>query len=175
MNGAGSSGRTGAPRRRAGFSLIELLAVIAVIGLLATIAAVASGGALKKARDAKRKNDLAQIGRFLAAGCYTPNAGAGEYDLSIIIAELKAKNPQYAAMVGSPPRDPRKGTNSDSYYRYAVSADGTKCALWGNLENAAEPVTVTGVTAPTPGGGTGVLQGASPGWNGTDKYFEVTN
>jgi len=158
-----------------GFTLVETLMVVAIIGLLATVVVAAVLPALAKARDAKRKADLAQIGRFLTGTCYMPSAGPGDSDLAGLFAELLAKNPQYANMVFQAPRDPKGGTEQVTLYRYVVSEDGAHCALYANLENRSEKVTITGVTAPTPGAGTGVLQGAAPGVHGTDRYFQVSN
>jgi prepilin-type N-terminal cleavage/methylation domain-containing protein len=163
------------PLKSRGFTMIELLVVIGIIGLLMTIAAVVSVGALKKARDAKRKADLAQIGRLLTLSCYLPEGGSGDYDFAAIFAELKVKNPQISQMMARAPHDPRNGSDAETRYRYVVSTDGAKCAVYANLENASEPVTITNLTEPTPGGGTGVLKTASTGSNGTDRYFEATN
>jgi type II secretion system protein G len=52
-------GRFSSPNK--GFTLIELLVVIAVIGLLASVVLVALNSTRIKARDTKRKADLAQI------------------------------------------------------------------------------------------------------------------
>jgi len=162
--------------RRRGFSLIELLVVIAIIGVLTTLSLAYILPAQSRARDAKRKNDLAEIGRFLAgSSCYLPDAGAGDYDLAVIFNELKTKNPQITQMIARPPRDPKGGTDAETGYRYLVSADGQRCALYANLETAGEQVTITTVTAPTPGNGTGVLQAAAKGRNGTDRFFQVSN
>ena len=48
-------------KKQAGFTLIELLVVISIIGLLSGMVLVNMGGALARARDARRKSDLDQI------------------------------------------------------------------------------------------------------------------
>jgi len=160
---------------KSGFTLIELLVVIAIIGLLAVTSVVYLTPALKKGRDAKRKNDLAQIGRFLSLSCYLPDAGDGEYDLANLLQEFKTKNPQYANFLAKTPVDPSKGDDDQSYYYYQVIDGGKKCVLYANLENQAEAVTLPGITSPTPGGGSGVYETEAAGWNGTDKYFQFSN
>lgn len=157
-----------------GFSLVELLVSIAIIGVLVTIAFTFVLPVRTKARDVKRKSDLAQIGRFLALSCYQPQAGPGDYDLAVVAAELVAANPRYASYLTRVPRDPAKGSDAESFYHYRF-ASGGKCVLYANLENADEPVTLPQLAEPTPGGGQGVLEAAAPGWNGTRKYFQFSN
>ncbi len=167
---------TGGYFRKTGFTLVYVLVDVPIIGVLATVVKVAVWPALKKSRDAKRKFELSQIGRFFTGGtCYVPDAGPGDYDLGAVFGEVLAKNPQYAKMISKAPRDPKGGTETETLYRYAVTEDGRKCALYANLENRNEPVTITGAAAPTPGTGTGVLQAAAPGVHGTTLFFQVSN
>lgn len=154
---------------------MEILVVIGIIGLLAAVSVVFLTPALKKGRDAKRKNDLAQIGRFLSLSCYLPDAGDGEYDLTDIMEEFKIKYPQYANFLARTPKDPSKGGDAQSYYFYKVIDGGKKCVLYANLENSGEQVTLPSVSAPTPGGGSGVYEAGAAGWNGTAKFFQFSN
>jgi prepilin-type N-terminal cleavage/methylation domain-containing protein len=159
---------------RPGFTLIETLVVVAILGILASIMFVAFSNAKDKARDTARKAEISSFGRFLKLGCYTPDAGPGEYDLDVIATELAAKNPQYAQMVSNLPKDPKSGTVSVSGYNYIVDISG-KCVLYANLENAGEQVTLPGISSPTPGGGTGVFEAPSAGINGSTKFFQYSN
>lgn len=163
-------------KARRGFTLIEMLVVIAIIGVISTLSAVALAGAARQARDVKRKTAVNQIGRFLSSGsCFVPDGGAGDYDVGALIPEVTAKFPQYAQYLTSIPKDPRGGTDAVTKYRYVVTEDLTACAVYANLENENEPATITGVSAPTPGRGTGVVDAAAAGPNGTTKYFQASN
>lgn len=160
--------------KRKGFSLIEVLVVIAIIGIIATIIGVSLLSARDKARDTKRKAEISQIGRFLTISCYLPDAGEGDYDLMPLAQELLAKYPDYKKYLGKIPKDPKTGTDIESRYRYVVSDEGNKCALYANLENEEEKVTLS-ITQPAPKGGTGVLRAVTSGWNGTPLYFQYSN
>jgi type II secretory pathway pseudopilin PulG len=155
---------------------VEILIVVGIIGVIASIALIATNPARKRARDAKRKFELAQIGRFLAGtSCYQPTGGPGEYDLALLYNEITTKNPQIKQMIAKVPRDPRGGSDTETFYTYLLSADGKKCALYANLENENEEITIKGLTDPTPGGGSGVLEGSTEGHNGTRIYFQSSN
>lgn len=160
--------------RGRGFSLIEILVVIGIIGLLAGVVLAALGQGTSKARDVKRKAEISQAGRMLrATSCYLPDGGAGSYDLADLMPELQIKYPQLSQWMNQVPKDPR-GSDSETRYVYVVNTSG-QCALHANLENQEENVTLPSLTAPTPGGGTGVLEAASPGVNGSTKYFQVSS
>jgi len=157
-----------------GFTLIEILAVVAIIAVLATFATLAFSSAWAKARDAKRLNDLNQMGRFLSFGCLMPETGAGEYDLYELVAEYKSKYPQYANLIPENIRDPKTGTDSLANYKYIITADN-ECVLYANLENDKQEATLPSISEPTPGGGKGIFTAPTSGWNGSNKYFQISN
>lgn len=158
---------------RKAFTLIELLVVVAIIGVLATVVTVALAPARRNARDTVRKVQLNGMGKFLLSSgtCYAPTGGAGDYDLKTLYDQAVAANPQLAQFMSSAPRDPKSGTDAQSGFRYAY--DGTHCALYANLENPEAPIDLPALTAPTPGGGTGVLKASALGPNGSDRYYQI--
>jgi prepilin-type N-terminal cleavage/methylation domain-containing protein len=161
-------------RNEKAFTLIETLVVVAIIGIMVTIVSTSLLGARNKARDIKRKAEISQIGRLLVMSCYLPDSGEGDYDLLPIAQEVIAKNPQYAQYVKTIPKDPKSGNDTKSGYRYIVNGGASKCALYTNLENDKEPVTLN-IIVPTAKGGTGVFRANENGWNGTPIYFQYSN
>ena len=161
-------------KKKKGFTLIETLVVMAIIGILVSVIITSLIGARDKARDVKRKAEISQIGRFLVMSCYAPDAGDGDYDLMPIAQELLSKNPQYSQYLKMIPKDPKSGTDTESGYRYIVADSGTKCAIYANLENENEQITLN-ITVSTPKGGTGVFRVSDNGPNGTPLYYQYSN
>jgi len=156
------------------FTLIETLLVIVIIAIIAAAVLISFSSVRFKVRDAQRKAEISQIGKFLTAACYLPETGGGEYDLIFLAEEIINENPQAAKFFSQVPIDPKTGSEIKSNYIYIVNSDGSKCALYANLENPDEKPTLM-IIIPTPGGGTGVLRAESPDWNGTALYFQYSN
>ena len=160
---------------RRGFTLIELLVTIGIVAVLATVVVGYVLPARVTARDGVRKATLNTMGRYLwADACYAPTARTGEYDLKVIYDEIIAAKPEIKQFLADFPKDPRAGSASVSGYRYIYDATAGTCALFANLEKTGAEVTLPALAAPTAGGGTGVLSGAAPGVNGTDRYYQVS-
>ena len=161
----------------AGFTAMEFLIVLAIIGVLSMIVVLTIGDMSKRARDSKRLTVVATIGRFMTQGCYLPDAGTGDYDLADIFEEWKINNPEYVKLIVQLPFDPKTGSLSQTNYRYQV-ANEDHCVVYANLENERATVDLLFLDEPTPNSGRGVLRAAvgeyKNGWNGTNKYFQVS-
>lgn len=155
--------------------MIEVLVVISIVGILAAFVLASAFNVTGRARDARRKAEITQIGKFLILSCYLPDEyGEGKYDLISLVNKILIKYPQQSKFLSNIPKDPKTGTETESRYVYTVTDDGKKCALYANLENSSEAVTLS-ITVPTPGGGIGVLEANSSGWNGSPLYFQYSN
>ncbi|HRN96582.1 MAG TPA: prepilin-type N-terminal cleavage/methylation domain-containing protein [Candidatus Levybacteria bacterium] len=121
-----------------GFTLIELLVVMGVLGTLAAglVMVINPSGQLGKARDAKRKSDLAQIQRALEVYYDDYN----EYPASLL--DLKTASASYMEKVPEDPRSPFK-----YYYRRSVSLGDQGYQLYSHLESPADPQRCPGATA----------------------------
>mgnify|MGYP001606903980 FL=1 len=126
------------------FTLIELLVTIAIIAILSSITIVTFNGQSAKARDARRKSDLANLQQAIEMyyednGAYPTTDGFIDIPSGTLATELVGKN-----YIGNIPYDPQ-GTQYmyylDSYVNNdpaKESCDGsaTKYSLYAKLEKA---------------------------------------
>lgn len=146
-----------------GFTLIELLVVIAIIGILSSVVVASLNGARKKARDARRVDDVKQL--QLALELYF-DAKGGKYPQ--VLSSLQADG--FIPIVPTPP----SGT-SDTKYNYVALTSCTSYHLAVTLEEStnialnSDKDAGTGTPATScPGGGTSDTDIA-----GTDPVFDV--
>ena len=127
-------------------------------------------------RDSIRKRDISQVGQIITDPCFIPTqkTSKGEYDLSLVIKEMRENDGIYQATLPQIIKDPRTGTDIISMYIYKISEDGQKCSLYANLESSFNRQ-VLEAAEPTPGGGTGIFKNATDGWNGSPFYFQYSN
>src|SRR3989344_126097 len=101
-----------------GFTLIELMVVISIIAILAVIGMAVYGGTQGKARDGKRKADIASIASVFEAN----------YDaLTDTYPDLKETN----FTSGTIPKDPRGIKGPD----YSIDNKGTSFKVCATLED----------------------------------------
>lgn len=137
--------------KREGFTLIELLVVIAIIGILASSVIIGLSRAQTRARDANRKNDLAQVRKALEAYAVDNPAGypaangsaAGDYSTIVSLSSLSSA--LTSAMDGANiPEDPRAADGATWRYKYInnYAADGGWVANASNTTTARSVYTV---------------------------------
>ncbi len=143
--------------KQRGFTLIELLVVIAIIGILSSVVVASLNSARKKARDARRVDDVKQVqlalelyfdansGKYPQALSALPNAG-------FIPSEPDPAYYKYVPL-----------SSCTSYHLGVTLEEGTNIALTSDKDQGAG-------TAATicPGGGT-----LGSDFAGTDPVFDV--
>lgn len=149
--------------QKRGFTLIELLVVIAIIGILASSVIIGLSRAQTRARDARRKSDIDQVRKALAAYVIDNPAGypaaslanspttVVDLDSDIIVTALSA-----VLDGANMPKDPRY-SEANFHYKYVnnyttpdtaaatgwkdagAAADLNKYSIYAHLESPAVP------------------------------------
>jgi prepilin-type N-terminal cleavage/methylation domain-containing protein len=125
--------------RRQGFTLIELMVVISIIAILVGLLVANVSSIQTKSRDGARKIDIRKVQRALEQykadwGRYPDVSGTNKWTMLNNITQLV---PRY---INPMPVDPKYGSTctvgtTGSGYLYSVSADGSRYAVFTQLEN----------------------------------------
>lgn len=120
-----------------GFSLVELLVVIAIIGLLTAGALVGLNLAREKARDARRIQDVNEIGKALSIYQISDNS----FPVSVSTTTLTGSDSVSLALTGAGaiPTIPLDPLNPTYTYTYSSNAGGTTYQLSFCLETDSIP------------------------------------
>lgn len=118
------------PEKIGGFTLIELLIVVIIIAILVTVVLVAMSSVRAKARDARRENDLREIGLAMKMAHNDDQKYPQSATLTASIASSKQ------TYVISTPHDPRPDTdyvwlnNTGNDQIFCLSADLEKSSYF---------------------------------------------
>ena len=105
------TGKAGARRREAGYTMAELLIVLMIVGLIAALAVPNIGGAVKRAEETALRENLAVMRKALDD--YVADRGAGPDELSDLVDQ------NYLRFI---PDDPVAG--SQTPWRLVTDEDG---------------------------------------------------
>jgi type II secretion system protein G len=130
-----------------GFTLIELLVVIAIIGLLASIVLVSINSARGKARDVRRKTDIAQMRKALELYYDNNNAypvGGLYISNSSNWSTFQTALSPYLEKLPQDPKQDSTGAPYSNYFSYAYYGTSYGCTgqwymLVYRLETASGP------------------------------------
>ncbi len=159
-----------------GADFIELLVIALLIEFIIIFLFFFAGKTQELIRDSVRKNHVSQAGKILINPCFVPDKTSDnrEYDLFIVIKEMIKKNKIAEEASFKKIKDPKTGDEYASMYIYKISRDGKKCVLYANLESSLNQKNLS-LVKPLPGGGTGILETTTKGWNGSPFYFQFSN
>lgn len=136
-------------KRMLGFTLIEILIVTVIIILLTTAGALSYSTISKKARDARRLNDIQTIRSALEMYRqdfgYYPDAGGGSWTSATSLANVLVPN-----YIQKLPNDPRDATSPYQYI--ATNRSGSRYygyCLALRFESQTGENTCVGVTLPS--------------------------